>query len=269
MKLVTRAQWGARPAKRGLTPLPSARGVKIHYVGSRVNPSPTKSCGAHCRDMVRGIQSHHMDGNGWSTIAYNLLVCEHGTVFEGRGKGIMSAANGPGFNQGHYAVCALIGDKGLVEPTDELLNGLVDAIGYLRNHGAGREVKGHRDGYSTTCPGDRLYRWVRAGAHRPDASEEKPIEIVVRDGVALWPGRTLELVEPMMHGEDVKAWQARLAKRGWQIGVDGWYGSQSRSVCRSWQRAVGLPITGKVDEATWESTWSWRPPTPDPADETN
>ncbi|MGV9779818.1 peptidoglycan-binding domain-containing protein, partial [Streptosporangium sp. NPDC003464] len=109
----------------------------------------------------------------------------------------------------------------------------------------------------------RLYRWVKAGAHRPEPVE-KPIEVVVKDGVALWPGRVLELADPMMHGEDVRAWQARLARRGWRIDVDGWYGEQSRSVCRSWQRAVGLPVTGSVDEATWESTWSWRPPA-DPA----
>ncbi|MEV4096983.1 peptidoglycan recognition protein family protein [Streptosporangium saharense] len=260
MKLVTREQWGARPVQRGLTALPSARGVKVHYVGSRVEPSPTKGCGAHCRAMVRGIQAHHIDGNGWSDIAYNLLVCEHGTVFEGRGKGVLSAANGAGLNSSHYAVCALLGDKGLVEPTDAMLNGLVDAIGYLRNHGAGNEIKGHRDGYSTSCPGDRLYAWVRAGARRPDAPEEKPIKVVVRDGIALWPGRVLEVRDPMMRGEDVEAWQERLARRGWRIDVDGWYGPRSRTVCRSWQRAVGLPVTGVVDRTTWESAWSWRPP---------
>ncbi|MER7126733.1 peptidoglycan recognition protein family protein [Micrococcus luteus] len=95
--------------------------------------------------------------------------------------------------------------------------------------------------------------------------EEKAVKVVVRDGIALWPGRTLEVRDPMMRGEDVRAWQERLARRGWELDVDGVYGNESRSVCRSWQRAVGLPATGRVDEATWESAWSWTPPVEEPA----
>lgn len=85
-------------------------------------------------------------------------------------------------------------------------------------------------------------------------------KVVVKDGVPQWPGRTLKVGEPMQRGDDVKTWQAKLAARGWDITVDGWYGPDSRTVCRSYQRATGLPDTGEVDKATWQMTWSWKPP---------
>ncbi|MFF3871188.1 peptidoglycan-binding protein [Streptomyces sp. NPDC001978] len=44
----------------------------------------------------------------------------------------------------------------------------------LRQHGAGDEIKGHRDGYATACPGDALYAWVKKGAPRPKGTEPAP-----------------------------------------------------------------------------------------------
>ncbi|HUR74465.1 MAG TPA: N-acetylmuramoyl-L-alanine amidase [Sporichthya sp.] len=92
-----------------------------------------------------------------------------------------------------------------------------------------------------------------------DKPAEKPPEVVVKDG-AVWPGRVLEVKDPMQRGDDVKAWQQKLKDRGWNIVVDGWYGPASRTVCRGYQRATGLPVTGEVDRATWAMTWSWKPP---------
>jgi hypothetical protein len=124
-----------------------------------------------------------MNGNGWSDVAYNMLVCKHGYVFMGRGPKVLTAANGPGLNSQHYSVCALVGTSGDVQPTDDMLNGIRDAIQYLRVHGnAGREIKGHRDGYATSCPGDALYAWVRRGAPRPKAtSTPTPVEPTAPD----------------------------------------------------------------------------------------
>lgn len=170
MMLVMRDAWGARPPERRADYLESTRGTKVHYVGERVDPELARD-GNHdrCAGIVRGIQRFHMDDNGWLDIAYNALVCPHGYVFIGRGPHAQSAANGAGLNDDHYAVCALLGDTGLIDPTDEMLHGLRDAIEWLRSRGnAGQEIKGHRDGYPTSCPGDRLYAWVRAGAPRPE-----------------------------------------------------------------------------------------------------
>ncbi|GAA3563591.1 hypothetical protein GCM10022419_050440 [Nonomuraea rosea] len=172
MNLITRPEWHAKKPSAGYTRLSSTQGVKIHYTGGKV-PADLADSGNHdrCVDLVRDIQRMHMSGGRGETyidVGYNMVCCPHGRTFMGRGPHALPAANGAGLNSDHYAVLALIGSSGFTDPNDDLLNALVDAIEYLREHGdAGREVKGHRDGYDTSCPGDPLYRWVRKGAERP------------------------------------------------------------------------------------------------------
>lgn len=163
MRLVTREQWGARPSKRQ-SAVVANRGVKVHYVGSHVPKSMPHSA---CDALVRQIQKSHMDGNGWNDIGYSLLTCNHGFNFMGRGPHVLPAANGEGLNTAHYAICGLVGSSGQTHPSDLMLNGIRDGIEYLRRTGmAGNEIKGHRDGYATECPGEFLYAWVRDGAPR-------------------------------------------------------------------------------------------------------
>jgi hypothetical protein len=169
MRLVRRAEWGA-PATSPAQYIASTRGVKVHYLGT---PYSSRQHSA-CDDQVRAIRAAHLRSpEGYSDIAYNALVCEHGYVFEGRGPHKKTGANGnQNLNSQHYAVCALLGSSGMTEPTAAMLNGLRDAIEWLRREGdAGTEIRGHRDGYATACPGDALYAWVQRGAPRPDAPE--------------------------------------------------------------------------------------------------
>ena len=83
-------------------------------------------------------------------------------MFEGRGAGVRSAANGTssiGGNDHWYAVCYLSGQGDLL--TDAGKAGLIDAVQYLRNAGAGEKVNGHRDHHPTECPGDAIYQWLK------------------------------------------------------------------------------------------------------------
>ncbi|QPL14064.1 endolysin [Streptomyces phage TurkishDelight] len=184
MRFVEREDWGA-PASSPASYLPSARGVKIHYLGTEY----TSRAHSLCDDYVRSIRAAHLANvqENYVDVAYTALVCEHGTVFEGRGTHKRPGANGtPELNSRDYAVCALLGSKTLIVPPDAMLHGLVDAIEWLRRDGdAGTWLGGHRDGYATECPGDWLYGWVRRGAPRPDdgGQEEPPEDVyVVRPG---------------------------------------------------------------------------------------
>ncbi|WP_436759315.1 peptidoglycan recognition protein family protein [Streptosporangium sp. V21-05] len=267
MKVITRAGWGARRPTGSYAPLPEARGTKVHYTGGYVSP---KIVDDHdiCLELMRNFQNQHINVNKWSDFAYNLAGCPHRRLLEGRGLRVMSAANGEGQNSGHYAILALVGSSGFVEPTDDLLHAVRDGIELLRKHGAGSEIKGHRDGYSTSCPGGPLYAWVRKGAPRPQEVPakpkpvEKPVTVVWDGDVPRWPGRVLKHVEgaQMMRGEDVRVWQEKMARRGWTIDVDGWFGGQSAGVARGYRRGTGLPAGDTVDKATWAMTWSWTPP---------
>lgn len=170
MAIIRRSQWGA-PATSPATYIGSTRGTKVHYLGTAYASRPHDQCAAY----VRQIRASHLADvkEGYVDVAYNYLVCEHGSAFEGRGVHKRTGANGTAaLNSQDYAVCALLGSSGLTKPSDAMLHGLRDAIEELREHGrAGTWVGGHRDGHATTCPGDPLYDWVQRGAPRPAAQE--------------------------------------------------------------------------------------------------
>lgn len=239
MKLVTRTQWGARPSK-GADHIGSTRGVKVHYVGEHVGLD-LETDHAHCGAMVRSIQRTHMDGRGWNDIAYSALVCPHGFVFVGRGPSVLVAANGPGLNHQHYAVCGLVGDSGLMKPSPAMLSGIRDAIDWLRTEGrAGNEIKGHRDGYSTSCPGPDLYAWVKAGAPRP---VENWMEAVINSLPTLHLGQT---------GEHVETLQGLLIARSHpEIKVNGVFGDSTMEAVKEVQDWGGLVPDGIVGPKTW------------------
>lgn len=171
MDFVRRTQYGL-PATSPAASIGSTRGTKVHWVGGHVaNRSRT-----YCDDAVRAIRQAHLNHptEDYSDIAYNLIVCQHGTVFEGRGAHKRTGANGSyALNSAHYAILALTGTSGVTTPTAAMLHGLRDGIEWLCSIGdAGNEIRGHRDGYATECPGDTLYTWVRAGAPRPGHGDD-------------------------------------------------------------------------------------------------
>lgn len=265
MQFVPRAEWGAAQPRSALRTIGGTQGVKIHYEGTHV---PADLAGPdqhhHCAARVRAIQAGHLANHaeGYVDIAYTAVVCPHGSVFEGRGAHRQTAANGNGaLNRGHYAVCAMLGDSGLTEPTEAMLTGLRDAVDWLRRDGgAGPEIRGHRDGYATSCPGEPLYAWVRAGAPRPSGQTPPPQQPeqppAPRPQGPAWPGQYLALRSPMLHSEAVRTWQQRMRERGWSIAVDGWYGPASANVARQFQAEKGLAADGIVGPATWSASWN-------------
>lgn len=174
MKLVTRAAlgWPTSAAPKQAT----AKGVKVHYEGTTVSTSLLTDHNA-CLALWKAIRKAHLanTNEGYSDVAYNYAACPHGYLLEGRGIGRRTGANGNAtLNVGHYAILGLLGSKGLTEPNAAMLGAIRDGIDLLRANGAGSEVKGHRDGYATACPGGPLYAWVQKGAPRPESGEPKP-----------------------------------------------------------------------------------------------
>ncbi|MFJ4363297.1 peptidoglycan recognition family protein [Streptomyces chartreusis] len=167
MQLVTRTQLGWPASAAPLQA--STKGVKVHYTGSAVSTALAKDH-QRCIALWRDIRAAHLANKqeNYSDVAYNYAACVHGYVLEGRGR--RTGANGnQTLNRAHYAVLGLIGSSGLTEPTDELLGAIRDAIEDLQKYGAGKEIKGHKDGYATSCPGG--YAWVQKGAPRPGGSK--------------------------------------------------------------------------------------------------
>lgn len=164
MKLVARSAfgWGASGAGRAN---PRA-GVVIHYDGSDqgLAGKPHSACVAYWKNT----RSFHMGARrGWADIGYSFGCCPHGEVFEGRGLGKVQAAQ-PGGNATWYSATLMSG------PTEDPTPAQIDAVRQLRawlmSRGVGGAVRGHRDFFSTSCPGDRLYRLVKDGTFTRGAS---------------------------------------------------------------------------------------------------
>lgn len=261
MKWVSRSDLGW-PASAASS-LASAKGVKIHYEGTHVD------CDTHaeCVALVKNIRKAHLNHptENYSDIAYNLLVCKHGNVFEGRGKRKRSGANGTvALNNAHYAVCALLGVKGDVNPTPEMIEGIKDAIAYLRSNGAGKEIKGHKDGHPTACPGVPLYNLVKSGKLEPEA--KPPVKSTAgkpKPTYAPYPGRTffrLGKRHPLIT-EMGKA-LVRAGYKGYEVGPGPEFTRADVKAYAWWQRKLGYTgsdADGYPGAASWAKLKVARP----------
>src|SRR5262249_31112229 len=152
----------------------------VHHTVTAIDYAPGDSA-----SIVLGIAHYHRDYNGWNDIGYNFLVDRYGQVFEGRAGGIENAvigAQAQGWNSYSTGI-ACLGTFTNVTLPDDAVDALARLIGWkLSLHGVpvlGRvalpslggadnryrsgtnvtfqRVSGHRDGDSTSCPGNALY----------------------------------------------------------------------------------------------------------------
>ena len=254
MKLVTRSQLGW-PASAAPTQT-SAKGVKVHYEGTEVSTRLLTDHDA-CIAEWKAIRKSHLANTkeGYSDIAYNYGACPHGYLLEGRGIGKRTGANGnQDLNKAHYAIVGLVGSEGLTEPTDAMLGAIRDGIELLRKHGAGTEIKGHKDGYATACPGPKLYAWVQKGAPRPGGTVTQPsqpspakpkvslahVVYAARHDPAAAQGHTTHKDEVLIVEKALKA-EGLLPSQY----VDGSFGTKTVTAYARWQRSpAGGGYTG-------------------------
>ncbi len=173
-----RSAWGARQPKTSLINAPK---VQMGFVHHTVNANDYAA--ADVPAMLRSIQAYHMDSNGWDDIGYNFLVDRFGTAWEGRAGSLdapVVGAHTEGFNTGSVGV-AILGDFRTAGPTQASVAAAsrvlgwklgisgVDPNGTATMTSGGNDkfaqgevvvfpaIAGHRDGKSTTCPGQLLY----------------------------------------------------------------------------------------------------------------
>jgi hypothetical protein len=178
--IVTRTQWKANELIRRAAPSYSTSlsfAVVHHTAGANTYTREQSAA------IVRGIQTYHVQGNGWNDLGYNFLVDKYGQVFEGRFGGIernVVGAHAEGFNTGSVGV-ALLGTYGSAAVSAAARAALVkllawrldvahvDPLATLNWTSGGnprfprgvpvflRSVVGHRDTGFTDCPGAKLY----------------------------------------------------------------------------------------------------------------
>jgi hypothetical protein len=144
--IVSRAQWGAAftiPGGRHVAPS-QRRWFVVHWPGSAV--------GGDERAVVRAIERHHRQAQGWQAApGYNFLVGRSGTIYEGCGRDVRGI-HSPPRNIDGWGVCVLIsvGEN----PPQAALNATRALYNWL-NGVAGRTLgmTWHGQHWATVCAG--------------------------------------------------------------------------------------------------------------------
>lgn len=157
-RLITRAEWGAMPAKRGLQAWPAGKpdSKTGHYESTDILLYG-KSKEDYDR-IVRGIQAYHLHhpSEDYSDIAYNWVVSALGDWYEARGSGGRSGAQASG-NPSSLSVCYIGGPN--TPFTAEAQDGFIKA-----SYGVGGPWLPHHHWIATSCPGKFVDAWIAAGA---------------------------------------------------------------------------------------------------------
>lgn len=180
MTSFTRAQWGARPARPGPGRLDPRQvvGLAFHWPGMA---SPIRGVEAVAR-ALRGWQAFHMDGRGWSDIAYQVAIDQDGNRYDLRGLDTQSGANGnTDVNERYGAVLLVIapGEK----PTEAMIRTARQVVADHRARFPRSErLVGHQqirpDG--TSCPGPAVMAAIRGHVFEPRDVRRRPRRLVIR-----------------------------------------------------------------------------------------
>jgi hypothetical protein len=181
VRVITRTEWGGDSVPpRAAADYGTVECAFVHHTVTTNDYAPEDSAG-----IVLGIARYHRDSNGWNDLGYNFLVDKYGQVFEGRAGGIdapVIGAQAQGYNSVSTGIAVLGTHTSLAasEPTMEALARLIgwkltlhgvpvqgqvtvtSAGGASNRYRAGtpvtlQRISGHRDGDSTSCPGNLLY----------------------------------------------------------------------------------------------------------------
>ncbi|XP_051814076.1 peptidoglycan recognition protein 5 [Acanthochromis polyacanthus] len=153
VKVVSRQQWGAAEPKDKENLTSPAGKIVIHHTAL---PSCTGL--DECKARVASIQREHMSKKGFDDIGYNFLVGGDGTVYEGRGWGVVGA-HARGHNHDSLGI-AFMGNFNNEAPSKEAIKSVKELLqaGVSEAFIApGFGLFGHRDLGSTECPGEKLY----------------------------------------------------------------------------------------------------------------
>jgi hypothetical protein len=245
MLYLSRSQWGAQPPKGGaFKPLNRRRvtGVVVHHSGVEQPPRGAEA--------VRAYERHHL-AKGWDGIAYNWLVDETGTIFEGRGWGARGGAT-KGWNAKSISVCYT--GYGFNQPNATVLKSFKTVVGEAEaRFKKPLWITTHRRKSQTTCPGDWLGDWVERGMEDPVNPSDVDWAAIIRYIKDLHAQVGRRPLKRGVRGFEVRVVQAHLNHRGFDVGVvDGIFGRRTRGAVRKFQESQGfLKVNGVVDGDTF------------------
>ena len=245
----------------------------VHHTETGNDYSPEESPG-----IVLAIARYHRDTNGWSDIGYNFLVDQYGTIFEGRYGGIDKAvigAQAQGYNSFSTGISCIGGFMTAALP-DAAMKSVARLIawklalhgapvggslvvtsggGALNAHKYGEKVTmhriaGHRDGDSTDCPGDKLYKQLPALRTLAEGyAGESPATPAGKAKLSLVTDRTVAAygTAATVHGTLTDAGGKAVANK--RIAVE------KQGASRKWVR---LALVRSGSDGSWSAAITWK-----------
>ncbi|HEY9415889.1 MAG TPA: hypothetical protein VIQ30_14090 [Pseudonocardia sp.] len=174
-----RSAWGARPSRGGTALSTSAvEGEALHWPGMAKPIDATGAIGQRrVASALRGWQNYHMDGRGWSDIAYQIAIDQAGRAWTLRGLNIRSGANGNADVNRRFGAFLLVLAPG-EKPSAAMIATTKAVIADFRKRFPKARSKpyGHRDvrPAGTDCPGPLAYAAINAGTFTPGTAPSKP-----------------------------------------------------------------------------------------------
>jgi hypothetical protein len=164
----SRAAWGADESKvKGAPGYGTVKGAFVHHTVNSNNYTEAQVPG-----LIRSIYAFHVDSRGWDDIGYNFIVDRFGRIWEGRAGGVDRAVIGAhtaGYNSVGFAM-ATLGTFDTVSAPSTVITAYTQLFAWkFAIHGVdprrpayydakgNQAISGHRDVYSTECPGNALY----------------------------------------------------------------------------------------------------------------
>lgn len=257
---VTRHEAGIAD-RSGVTPLPDSQGFGVHYNGPGMGLGDADH--GRCYDAVRGIDEFHEKTRGWADFAYSFACCPHGAIFEGRGWGVRTAANGTNAANGSYhAVLMLLGEG--EEPTAAQAAALVELTDeHTRRYGH-TVLRPHSAFKATACPGDAVRTLLEAGLELDDRPRRSG-----GDSAATMADQTASKLPTVQQPDGwqtnrnlrprVRSCQALLVAHGRAPAntirpdgtLDGKFGPGTAKAVEGYQRTAGISVDGIVGPTTW------------------
>lgn len=163
MKILTRAEWGARPFRTDPphVPLSARKWFICHYPGAGTPPRDV-------RGYARWIERIHMDGNGWRGVGYNYLIDADGNIAEGCGRDVRGS-HSPEHNVDGIGVNIWTSNGQSTPEAMHAARWLYDELNREKG-GTPLRIGWHGMDYPTECPGPQLREWARRGMPDPLAS---------------------------------------------------------------------------------------------------
>jgi hypothetical protein len=157
--VIPRSSWGAINPNKICGSVVRPYRMTIHHT---YRPSGD---GGDPAARMRGMQSYHINTNGWCDIGYHFVVAQSGRIYQGRSRSDRPGSHAGNQNHGNVGI-AFIADFTTQRPTETQLNAGARIVRWVHDkHGVAltrTAVKGHREwpGQSTSCPGTNMIEQI-------------------------------------------------------------------------------------------------------------